>query len=225
MYLDLTIPSHAYMFGFIQMDGSLYESTRNRGKLQVEIKSNDDFILKEFQKLVSCFSSISYRTRKTNFSESITTATFRICDLDFRKEIISYGMIVGKKDLLVDIPNCPFSVSDYFRGVVDANGSLGVTKLNLPFVSLTTKSENLANSYIKYIQSIIGKIKTTSRNTRDSVFNIAVFREDAQLLVKNLYYEDCLALPRKIESSKDVISWVRPDNIIRRDPSIYYKSA
>jgi len=49
--LDLTIPEHAYMFGFIQADGHLYQTTRNRGKLQIELKESDGCILEKSQVL------------------------------------------------------------------------------------------------------------------------------------------------------------------------------
>jgi LAGLIDADG-like domain len=37
----------------------------------------------------------------------------------------------------------PFSTNDYLRGLVDADGSVGITSLGLPFVSFTTASEDL----------------------------------------------------------------------------------
>jgi hypothetical protein len=36
-FLDLTSADHAYLFAFLQCDGHLSESTRNRGRLSVEL--------------------------------------------------------------------------------------------------------------------------------------------------------------------------------------------
>ena len=40
------IPRHAYLFGFLQADGSLEEATRNRGKVRVEVAERDGDILR-----------------------------------------------------------------------------------------------------------------------------------------------------------------------------------
>lgn len=49
-FLNLKDPKLAYMFGFLQMDGSLYQGTRNRKKLKA----------KEIVKV----SKIKYKTRR-----------------------------------------------------------------------------------------------------------------------------------------------------------------
>lgn len=36
-HINLKIPEHSYFFGFVQTDGSLTKSSRNRGKLQIEL--------------------------------------------------------------------------------------------------------------------------------------------------------------------------------------------
>ncbi len=67
-YINLKIPEHSYFFGFVQTDGSLTKSTRNRGKLQIEVGEKDLHILKSFRKLFpSVYSSVSPRVRDTNF--------------------------------------------------------------------------------------------------------------------------------------------------------------
>lgn len=99
---------------------------------------------------------------------------------------------------------------DYFRGIIDGDGSLGFTASGFPFLSLVTESEYLAKDFIDYIKEVTGKTKTTSRNTRDCVFNIMINKEDAQLLIKEMYYDNCMALNRKYEKAKDILSWTRP---------------
>src|SRR4051812_17549566 len=51
------------------------------------------------------------------------------------------------------------------------------------------------------------------RNARDQVFNLAVFKEEAQCLVETVYYPGCLALPRKAARAKDILEWRRPDGV------------
>lgn len=213
--MDLEVAEHAYIFGLFQTDGHLQQSSRNRGKLTIELKSTDSQILHDIQAYIPHYSSIYNRSRTTNFG-IITTSTLNIFDMEFRKEINAYGIPYGKKSNIVDIPTVPFIELDYFRGIIDGNGSLGFTSAGFPFLSLVTKSEHIAYAYIKFVESIIHKTKATTRNKRDGIFNICVYKEDAQLLAKALYYPNCLSIHRKYAIAASINTWIRPSTMRRK---------
>jgi hypothetical protein len=210
--LDLKNPSHAYFFGFIQADEHLRRIKGNKGKgaLAIELSSQDRWLLEQFAQLVLVYSSISTRRRKTNFRDGHESAVWTVYDLGFRQALLAYGMPEGRKSGLVKPPGMEFSQPDYYRGIVDADRALGLTSNGYPFLTLTTHSEALANGYMEFVKQIIGKVKISSRNLRDQVFNIAVFKEDAQQLTAAMYYECSLALPRKLDKARQVAEWVRP---------------
>jgi hypothetical protein len=213
-YIDLTIPEYSYFFGFAQTDGHLRDNTRNRGSLAIELNERDKKLLEQFSKMFLCHSSLTTRTRNTNFKQNYTSVTWRIFDWDFRKELKSLGYPVGKKSEIVCVPTTYFIEKDYYRGIVDADGSVGTTERGLPFISLTTKSDNIKDGFINYVARITGKaVKTPLRNKRDNIYNIILFKEDAQKLVKELYYNDCLCLERKMLKAQEVLKWVRPTNM------------
>ena len=218
--LDLTNPAHAYLFGFIQADGSLSEQSRNRGKLTIEILTRDEFILEEFKKMLPVKSSITRRTRDTNFAKDAHNSCFRVHDWAFRKELVSLGVPCGEKSSMVKPPEVPYSDVDYWRGVIDGDGSLGITSQNIPFISLGTSSDEMKNKYIDFVYKITGQRKTSSRNKRDNFYNIVVSKEGAQEIVKALYYDGCLALPRKSKSSMEVLAWERPASMIKREHKV-----
>lgn len=215
--LDLTIPEHAYMFGFLQADGHLYETSRNRGKLQIELNEADEIILTCFAELISSPSSITRRTRRTNYAAVHSSVTLCVYDKHFRDTLKSLGLPAGKKSDLVQPPQAPFCEIDYFRGVLDADGSLGITGNGFPFVSLVTASEKMARGFLAFISERVGKAKAVSRNKRDGVYNIVVYKEDAQKLASCLYYQDCLSLPRKKESANSLLAWIRPASMRKID--------
>jgi hypothetical protein len=215
--LDLTDPYQAYMFGFIQADGHLYQTTRNRGKLQLEVQVADELILERFAALIPFTSSIVRRTRRTNFAAVHSSAMLRVYDKKFRDALVSAGMERGKKATSISVPSRSFSKVDYFRGVVDADGSLGLTGSGFPFVSLVTSSSLLADAYLRFLCEVTGQVKTSARNKRDGVFNIVVYKEDAQVLATTLYYDSCLALTRKKEAASLVLSWTRPKEMRKVD--------
>ncbi|KKM82790.1 hypothetical protein LCGC14_1315880, partial [marine sediment metagenome] len=105
---------------------------------------------------------------------------------------------------------------DYWRGIIDGDGSLGITGKNLPFLGLVTDSDNLAEQFVSFLKNITGKNKTLNRNKRDNIYNILISREDAQKVVKKLYYKDCICLDRKKNRAKEVMSWKRPKNMIKK---------
>ena len=131
---------------------------------------------------------------------------------NFERHSRRWGFRLGRSDSIT-VPQENFIQPDYFRGIIDADGSLGMTANGLPFISLITASENLAQGYTAFVANLIGYNKRIQRNTRDKVFNITVFREEAQAILSMLYYENCLALPRKVAKLTDVMHWQRPDSM------------
>jgi hypothetical protein len=172
-------------------------------------------ILEVFASLISARSTINTRTRNTNFKTGYRAAIWTVYDLGFRRTLQTLGLTPGRKSGSVDAPSVPFSQPDYFRGLIDADGALGLTGNGFPFLTLTTASERLATRYTEFVAGVIGKRKLSSRNTRDGVYNICAYKEDAQQLGAVLYYDGCLALPRKLLKALEVQSWVRPVTMTR----------
>lgn len=199
------------MIGFLHADGSLSEATRNRGRLTVELNKVDKGILYEFKKLIPVKSSITERTRDTNFKQGSESATLTVHDLGFRNFLKSVGCLVGRKDLIVAPPEpLPYPV-DYFRGYVDGNGSLGFSQLGLPFVSITTNSDGIKNFVSDFLLQHLGCRKKISRNTRDNIYNIMVMRQGAVDLARLLYLTDnALCLPRKLRIAEALQKWISP---------------
>lgn len=214
--LDLLNPSISYMIGFIYADGSLSEYSRNRGRLTIEINSKDASILKEFQTLIPFNSTLSSRTRSTQFKNNHEITTWAVFVKEFRDELIDIGLNYGKKSDIIKPPNRPYSELDFIRGFIDGDGSLGISNGGYPFVSVVISSEEFKEYYCEFLFRTLGIKKAVNRNKRDNVYNIILYREDAQKLVDLLYYDDCLCLERKKEKAAEVLSWVRPNSIKKR---------
>lgn len=213
--LTLENPFYSYLFGLIQTDGHLYQNSRNRGRLSIELGKRDEELLLELQKRLPFNSTISYRTRTTNFSDNYVSVIWNVFDKRFRDFLTENGVPSGRKSNIVSKPVGKYSKVDYFRGLIDGDGSLGLTANGFPFLSLITASSEIANDYLIFLNSVTNKEKTATQNKRDNVFNIAVYKEDAQKVVQILYYENCLALPRKLQKTTEVLGWQRPATMKR----------
>lgn len=211
-YINLKIPEHSYFFGFVQTDGNLNKpfEKRDKGRLCIELSRKDLHILKSFKKLFpSVYSGLKARTRDTNFKKGHTSYTLTICDMKFRNEINKLGIPYGKKSENVTPPTTDFCERDYIRGLIDGDGSVGITKKRFPFIGISAKSEVLKNYLYQAIEKITGERKRLVRNKRDNIYNIMVNREKAQQLIRYLYYPGCLALKRKLKKAKTALKWER----------------
>ncbi|MEU1378115.1 LAGLIDADG family homing endonuclease [Streptomyces triculaminicus] len=209
-FMDLEDPRYAYMFGFLQADGHLSAGTGQKGHLTVEISYRDIDILHAFQELCPYYSSIRERTRATNFAESHRSAIWTLCALEARNRLAELGIPYGKKSRRITPPRVPFSKRDYLRGVIDADGAVGLTAQGLPFVSLSTTSTAIATYLCRYTKLALGIPKTTSRNARDRAYNIMYMRELGVAVADHLYYPGSLALERKRSTAAEVSAWIRP---------------
>ena len=111
----------------MQADGHHYAGRGRKGRISVEIKASDIELLQAMQGTLPWRTSISLRTRRTNFSESADSAILSLCSLEGRMRLLELGLPCGKKSSIIAPPAEPFSHRDYLRGLFDADGSVGFT--------------------------------------------------------------------------------------------------
>ena len=219
MEFDIKNKEHAYVIGLLQADGHFSEYTRNRGRVSLELSIKDKDILEKIDKILTCNSTTHERTRdiKLNGYEytGVTSSNLSFFDLDTRESLKKY-LPISSKSSIIEKPDNILEI-DYWRGIIDGDGSIGITKNGYPFISLITCSEKIAIQYIEFLEKIIGYKKKNNRNKRDNAYNIVIFKEDSQKLAKLLYYDNCLSIDRKYNSAMQVIDWVRPTNMKKRD--------
>ncbi|MFD8723322.1 hypothetical protein ACFV2H_36460 [Streptomyces sp. NPDC059629] len=208
--MDLMVPEYAYMFGFLQADGHLAKGVGQKGRLSVEISARDVDLLRAFQKLTPYYSSITERTRSTNFAETHTAAVWSLCSLEARTTLNALGLPYGRKSKTIAPPSGEFSRRDYLRGLIDADGSVGFTSRGMPFISLSTSSTTIGAYMCSYTRMVTGAVRHPTRNRRDNAYNIFYAGKAAQALTSDLYSPGCLSLSRKQAVAERITNWVRP---------------
>ena len=204
----MTLEEKSYIFGLLGTDGSMNLSDRNRGNVTLEVNIKDRDICEKLFSIIPN-SSLKERTRDTNFKEDYHSIVFSNHQLSFRQELIDFGFPLEDKTNLISIPSQEYSERDFWRGVIDGDGSLGFIQRGTPFLSLVTKSENLKQEYCKMLYEKFGIEKDVHRNQRDNVYNIVVSNEDALKVIHYLYDDSSLYLNRKYEKALETYSWVR----------------
>ena len=179
----------------------------------MELGIQDRWLVEQFANLVLFYSSIKTRTRNTNFIQQHESVIWSVHSQHFREALVAKGFPIGKKSALICVPEPPFSEIDYLRGVLDADGSLGITGKGFPFVSLVTASSNMAAHFAAFVLEKTDCRLTPKPNGRDKIYSLTVFKEAAQTLARILYPPDCLALPRKSVKAIEMQTWQRPANM------------
>lgn len=202
----------SYIFGLFQTDGHLSEQTQNRGRFSIELDIKDEDIINKLKEIITENSYISYRKRETNFGQS-KTAKLSVYDWKFREMIKSYGFPVGKKSDEIAPPSIDYIEVDYIRGLIDGDGSIGMTSSGFPIFGFTTKSETLKKYMLNFIYKHTGKRKKINKNKRDGCYNICLYKEDAIKITNVLYYDEALSIKRKYNNAKLISKWKRPANM------------
>ncbi len=215
--LDLTIPEHAYFFGFVQGDGHLSRRPHSPGHLTltIELSARDIDILTRFSAVFGP-STTAHRHRSTNFVVEHHSVRWLLRNQSLCHQMEQLGLPEGRKSLIVAPPTVSYSEIDYWRGLLDADGSLGFHKKNgCPFLSLVTTSDAVKEAYLAFLEKMTGQKRVANRNVRDQAYNLIVRVEDAVKIVSALYYPGCLALDRKLTIAESIQRWTRPSTMGR----------
>jgi hypothetical protein len=213
---DLRDPGNAYIFGFMQADGHHRAESRQRGYVSIEIKAQDADLLRAMQRVIPWKTTLTFRTRTTNFAEAAESAILRLFALDARLRLIELGLPVGRKSAIIAPLVEPFSHRDYLRGLIDADGSVGFTSTGIPFVSIVSASLAIAEFVCVEIRRITGAQRTVRPNKRDGVVNLMVASDPAATFARWLYEDACIALARKQAAGLAVAAWKRPEGMRAR---------
>lgn len=198
----------SYLYGLILTDGSISFQSRNRGKISIELNIKDKELLQKIQtQIPNC--KISHRTRNTNFKQHSQTVVLNNYQKEFRDKFINYGIPTMNKSIIGTVPNQLYSISDFWRGVYDGNGSIGFTNTNVPFISLVTKSSALKEELCNLLLRKFNINKQINPNTRDHVYNIVLKNEDAIQFSHFIYQNANIFMQRKYDTYVQFQKWNR----------------
>jgi hypothetical protein len=213
---DLRNPASAYVFGFMQADGHHYAGRGRKGSVTIQIKAQDADVLRTMQQAIPWRTSITFRTRTTNFAEHAESAVLTLCALEGRERLLELGLPTGRKSAMIAPPAEPFSHRDYLRGLYDGDGSVGFAVNGMPFLSLVTASPAIAEFTCADILRVTGAHRNPRPNKRDGVVNLMIASDPAATFARWLYDDACIALARKHAAALAVASWTRPEGMRAR---------
>lgn len=204
---DMNIKLYSYLFGLLGTDGTVYYNSNKTHISGYHLELIDKDILDKIALLIpNC--TQSERIRDTNFKKNYHSYLLTITDKEFAHWTEINGMPLQDKTNNITPPLNEYSESDFWRGVIDGDGSIGMKKVEQqPFISLVTRSESLKNSYADYIYRLTGFKPTCNRNKRDGVFNLTLHGEKALIIANALYNNANIYIDRKYQNYLQIKDW------------------
>lgn len=205
----MNLQLYSYLFGLFGTDGTIRSDESNTHITGLTLELVDQDILIKIQNTCSnCV--LSERIRNTNFKNDYHSYLLYCHDKDLIQWFEQAKIPIKNKTDLIQVPLIPYSKSDFWRGVIDGDGSLGMkTVEKQPFISLTIKSEMLKNSYCDYIFDLTGFKPTCNRNKRDNIYNITLHGEKAIKVLDNIYKDSDIYLDRKYRTYLIIKDWTK----------------
>lgn len=207
----MDIKLYSYLFGLFGTDGSVCRNKTNKHIYRLVIELVDKDILEKISDVLpNC--TLVERVRDTNFKKNHHSYVLYCANKDFIKWCEDNKLPLFDKTNNVAPPIKDYIESDFWRGVIDGDGSIGIKTIDgQPFISLVTKSEFLKESFCDYIYKITDFRPNIHRNKRDNIYNIAVHGEKAQKICASLYNDADIYLDRKYQSYLEIIPWHKKD--------------
>lgn len=210
--IGLTLEEFSYFYGLLITDGTMTIRNNIPQGIHIELSVKDKDVIEKLHTLFDG-STITSRTRNTNFSDNYTSYKFNYYKQEFCYYLIDEcGYPIKDKTINAKPPIIDYSKKDFWRGAFDGDGSLGLRKTTnykelVPFISFTTYSEELRNELCNYLTSLTGYKYNPKRNKRDNIYNIGSGTFNAIKIATELYKDATIYLDRKYNKYLEMIEW------------------
>lgn len=190
-------PELAYVIGIITSDGNLSPDGRH-----ISITSKDKALLQQVRAVLNLNNVIGTKSRGTLPSRMYFV--FQFGDINFYEFLLSLGLTPAKSKTLepLDIP--PSLFSDFLRGCIDGDGSIGSSshpESKHPQIKL-----RLCSASPVFLQWILSEVRmnygvtggSISRQDNKAVCTLSFGKRDALTILRHMYAsEDAPSLQRK----------------------------
>jgi intein/homing endonuclease len=209
LFSQMTVEK-AYLLGFLATDGYCGSSV-----VSIELQGQDHPLL---ESLMPVFKSSGYRPSLTQtVKKGRLYSRLRVHSVQLVQELATLG-ITRRKSLTISVHMDSFGVYlvDYIRGVIDGDGSITVRRNDVEVSLCSASSEFIRdiNSLLPMFGIAPKNIGTRVRSRKNPLYRFSVYSIDARSLLQQLYYPECLALPRKklvAQSFKPTKKWSQSD--------------
>lgn len=197
IFSEINNEESAYWLGFIMADGYItYDTLARNYELGIELKNTEENHLKKFAKFMKTNAKITYRTKKCNHFNKITTKSvlIRIYCKKIVDNLIKHG-IEPRKTGKENIPKIKNDLFIHFlRGFFDGDGSIYKDKkIKFYKTNITCMNEDFLKCirkilYDKY--NIISNVYCYTNSYKTKMYKLCIHRKRDNLFFLELLYKD-----------------------------------
>ncbi len=192
-----------YVIGLIVTDGNLSKDGRH-----IIITSKDRNYLFLVRNALGLKNKIGRKARGGSKEKIYSCLQFG--DVKFYKYLLGIGLIPNKSLTLSKIKIDSVYFSDFLRGVIDGDGSIStwIHRTNL-YRQWSLRIASAAPSFIQWLKketedyfNVKGKLYNYKyKNKPNPIYILKFGKLAAKIIIKKVYYKNCLALNRKNKQS------------------------
>jgi hypothetical protein len=186
----------AYRIGFIMADGCISrDRTSDCRRLRINLKTSDAHHLWRLRNFLQFEGPVAVRDNGRYCALEINSARLAT-------SLRQYG-VIEKKSRRASVIHLDTNVH-FWRGMIDGDGTLYLSKNMYPTLSLCG-SEIILGQFVAYVRTIFPSIKISIRK-RASIKQLAVAGQKAIILTRHFYGDCSIALDRKLQLAKTIMS-------------------
>jgi hypothetical protein len=193
-------PESCYWAGVLASDG--YVRRRYDSTFIVGLKVDDESLVVSFKNFLQTEATIHHGARPNGKSWFCLNVT----DVTLFSDLCALG-IVPNKSLTIKVVPRLIASRDFWRGVVDGDGSLCIKSTGYFCCTLCSASWDFICQFKEFLATIevIRKITVDARK-KSPLYSIQLSGWQARRLVRELYQDCCMALDRKLSIAERVMS-------------------
>jgi len=185
-FVGRNLPSEsAYWIGFLFADGYLHQGRHGAKRVCLRLKASDATHIEKFVRYIESNSRI--------YLYDDNTASVQIASDDLADLMIGHG-VVFRKSMTVSAPEYLRYDRDFWRGVVDGDGCIGVPKRR---VDLVSGSQVLLDQYADFVEYKLGFRPNVHYRKDSRTKSVSISHLRGEALIRVLYSGASVYLDRK----------------------------
>jgi len=190
-------PERNYWLGFLTADGCVLDNSHLSQNPQIQLTLADQMHVVAFKEFTKSEAKIC-EPRKGHASLTIRSKELA--------ELLYEYHIVPRKSLKERAPDSLKMDSDYWRGVIDGDGCLGVNKRGFPRLELVG-SKDLCEGFLSFVKTLAPtKVSLTKDKRTEGLYRVQLCGLWVKRVVEALYSGAEVALDRKAEIDKSILA-------------------